>query len=68
MSSEKPGTFGNRCNRCGSYLDDGLVCNCYDHQLNIDLRPKQEDEKCKCSDRGPCICRLIREVGISLPS
>ena len=23
-----PGKFGNRCGRCGDYIDDGGFCNC----------------------------------------
>jgi len=35
--NEYPGRFGNRCNGCGGYIDEGGTCNCrsdhWDHNL-----------------------------------
>ncbi len=37
--AKKPQLFGNRCNRCGGYADEGGICNCgYDHFLDVDHR------------------------------
>ena len=75
----KPEAFGNRCTRCGDYLEDG-VCRCYNHEEGFDLisnelfrkqkRKELGSEKLKrvCSLCGgkPCICSVLKGTGISL--
>tara|TARA_B100001964_G_C14002019_1_gene495404 strand:+ start:509 stop:751 length:243 start_codon:yes stop_codon:yes gene_type:complete len=79
MKEEKPRTFGNRCTRCGDYLEDG-VCRCYDHKEgyylisnNLFWKQKRKElgsEKLKrvcslCAGK-PCICSVLKGTGISL--
>ena len=46
----KPVAFGNRCTRCGGYLDECGVCQCFDHELGISLVPDEIFYKEKTKD------------------
>ncbi len=77
MEKERnPGTFGNRCRRCGSFLDEGGVCQCYDHEEGCPLMPDSAFYRkinsrvikriCSICNGKPCICSVLKGTGISL--
>ena len=72
----KPETFGNRCNRCGDYLEDGF-CRCYNHNgKGYSLIPDKAFYRkttsraikriCSICNGKPCICSALKGSGILL--